>query len=256
MRIFSVLICLIIVSFSSVSASYKSNVDDEIKIRAFTKKLEKYLEKFKNWDELKLKYQKIISEKLWKNHDDLKSFWPNWYNEYKSFKEYFLMNIYDVFTRLNDTDLYNVNQYPDFKILENDYIKTIGRSDDLHIDNNSLYSTSKYNVWYKSDHLLFIKIDKEISLLEYLEQNILEDEFKSKCDIVENTSKHMMYWNKNWLYFKANKEFVDTLKQWEWPNCWEYSSWVFTRISETLVFYKPYPIEYVGLDFSLIEIKD
>lgn len=257
MRISSVLTCLFILWLSSVSANYVRNIDDEIKIRAFTEKLEKYLETSNNWAELKIKYQKIISEKLWKNHDELKWFWPNWRDEYKSLKEYFLMNIYLVFTRFNNTDLYNINQYPDFKILENDYIRTIGKSEDLHIDNNSLYSTVEHDLWYKWEHLFFLEIDKDISLLEYLEENIFEEKFLWKCNIVKNTSNHMEFWNNiTGLYFKASEEYQNTFGIKEVADCGKYGYWVFTRMSDTLVFYKPWPIEYVGLDFSLIEIKD
>lgn len=266
MRFFNVLICLIIFWFSSVSADYVRNIDDEIKINAFTAKLEKYLKKSKNWAELKLKYQKIISEKLWKNHDELKRFWPNWGDEYQSFKEYFLMNIYLVFTRFNYTGVYSINQYSDFKVLENDYIRTIARSNDLFIDNKSVYF--KWYSWNKNSLLYFFQINQEESLKNYIEDNLMEEEFQWTCEVIQkDTSKWSSSDNKI-FFIQYTDEYQKSLEDnsnykennnWEllkWPKCGKYWYADIYRKTDTLVFYHPHPIEYLGEDFSLIELKD
>ena len=266
MKIISILITFCILWFSQVSADYVRNIDDEIKIHEFKIRLEKYLETTENPEEIKEKYRKLISEKLWKNHDELKRFWPKIDDDSKTFNEYFLKNLYRVFLATDINTFSYVYHYNELKILENDYMRTIARSQDLYIDNDSVYFSNQE--WYKHDLLLFLYIDKNQSLQEYIQDNLIEEEFIWKCEVVQKDTSHWTNEDTDFFYIKYTQEYAIKLEEYaqtvpekdrfdllRYKNCGKFWYGDISRKTEKLVFYYPHPTEYLGEDFSLIEIK-
>lgn len=252
--------------FNWVSANYERNIDDEIKIHEFKIKLEKYLKTLNNSDEIREKYRYKILKKLWRTHNEIKWYWPNFNDISKTYNEYFLKNLYVVFMKIDEYNYGYKNEYNKLKILENDYIRTIARSNDLFIDNASVYLKS--DNWWKSHLLYFLEIWENIKLKNYIEDNLLDKNFIWKCEVVKkNISKSLAIW-KDVFYIQYTQEYSEKVQKYaqnvpeeerldilKYQNCWKYWYGSIYRLTDTLVIYYPHPIEYLGEDFSLIEIK-
>ena len=236
------------------------NIDDEYKIHLLKEKIKSALEKNSNADILGEKYQKLISKKLWKTHNELKKYSPIGNDSSKNLKEYILKNIYSSFLTTEELNFNYMNYFQGFKVLENDYLKTISRNEDLFIDNNWIYFS--YNKSGRRDILSFFYIDKTTNLKEYVEKNLLEEEFVWKCEVVEKIQAN--FWNvkQKTYYIQYTPEYARILEEennfdlLKWQKCGKFWYGNIFRKTDTIVFFHPHPFEWSGEDFSLFEIKE
>lgn len=261
MKILKLLIIIWLFSLNIwVSADYQRSIDDEYKIHILKQKIKTSLEKSNNADKLKEKYQKIISKKLWKTHNELKKYSPMWDDSSENIEEYILKNIYSSFLTKEEFDFNYMNYFQDFKILENNYFRTISRNEDLFIDNNWIYYN--YYNWDRRDILTFLNIDKTTNLKEYIEKNLLEEAFVWKCEVVEKIQANFWKVKQKTYYIQYTPEYKKTLEQeknfdlLKWKKCGKFWYGSIFRKTDTIVFFYPHPFEWLGEDFSLIEIKE
>ena len=229
-----------------VSADYVRNIDDEYKIHLFEQQATKILKNSKNPLEISQKYRKIIKEKLWARYDEIKDNSP-----VKSFNEYALYRLYSALYYESFMWEYSINTYY-FKILENDYIRTISRDKNLFIDDNSIYGL--YYNRKKIDYIRFYPVSKNIDTREFILENFYDEKYKWVCELGKLEDGHMKIYDKETYHFDTIIEYEEKQFYFKTP-CWDLEDWTFVRISENLLIYIPWLIEYVGLDFSLIEIK-
>lgn len=245
MRIFSILICLIIFWFSSVSADYKRTLNDEIKLHELNIKIWNIVDKYKRSYQIKGKIKSKIAKKLWKNIKEVASN-SRFYNyDFKSFKEYIYLSIYREIDYVNDMRFMNV--------LENKYIKTISRTPALHIDDKSVYWLYKDKT-RRIDYIYFFESNEGESLIEYVDKNIFEKKYIWKCEFKEYTWAYI-FTNNKVFSFQATEEYKLNFGPREMPDCGEFTHWYFERTSDNLIIFVKFTYEYVWLDYSLIEVK-
>mgnify|MGYP005986427081 CR=1 FL=1 len=255
----SILICSLFFLHIWVSADYVRSIEDESKIHVLKERIETALKKSNNADILREKYQKLISRKLSMTHNELKKYSPMGDDSSENLKEYILKNIYSSFLTKEEFNFNYMNYFQDFKILENDYLKTVSKNEDLFIDNNWIYYN--YHNWDRRDLLSFLYIDKNTNLKEYVEKNFLEKEFVWKCEVVEKIQANFWNTKQKTYYIEYTPEYKKILKQennfdlLKWQKCGKFWYGSIFRKTDTIVFYYPRPFEWSGEDFSLFEIK-
>ncbi len=248
-----ILICSLFFLHIWVSADYVRSIEDEFKIHVFEQQATKVLKNSKNPLEISQKYRKIIKEKLWARYDEIK-----YKDSIENFNEYALYRLYNALYYESFMWEYSINTYY-FKILENDYFRTISRDKNLFIDNNWVYYN--YHSWSRGDILTFLHIDKTTNLKEYIEKNLLEEEFVWKCEVVEKIEANFWNTKQKTYYIQYTPEYIKILKQennsdlLKWQKCGKFWYGSIFRKTDTIVFYYPRPFEWSGEDFSLFEIK-
>lgn len=234
------------ISFNWVSANYKRTLNDEIKLHELNIKIWNILDKYKRNYQIKEKIKSKIAEKLWKNIKEVANN-SRFYNyDFKNFEEYIYLSIYRAIDYENDM------RY--MKLLENEYIKTISRAPDLHIDDKSVYWL--YREWTKrNDYIYFFDTNKDQNVKEYILKNIFEKQYEGKCEFKEYTG-NFIFTDNQVFSFQATDIYSKGFGFKESPDCWEFTHGYFERKSENLIIFVKFTYEYVWLDYSLIEVNE
>ena len=247
-KIFIVLIILFI-SYSTVTAKYTKNVNNDFVIYKIEDKISKIVKKSQNPIYIKNKLSKKIENILWKNKNEINKISSNLKYNYSSFKEYWLIKIYN-YLKLNS----NTYKYP--KILENDYIKIIiinyegNNNSNIKLNNKYLFRENKK--WEIIKYLEFYKIDSKEKIEKFIDNNFLEKKYIWKCKTKLR--------NKNYISFTKNNTYSIS-KYWDYKlnNCWKYSEInkinYFEKISKNILMYTNITPEYIWIDFNTIQYK-
>jgi hypothetical protein len=233
-----------------IKNTYTRNIDDDFKIYEFEQKVWTIIEKSKNIELLKSKLIKKVIKLLWKDKKELDSIHN--FNDYEleSFKEYALIKIYRY---LSYWDLIRYDD-SEVKILENDILRVLVTLPNIKIDNNSVYYI--WNSWNKIRYIEFFKMNINDKVEEFINTNILEEEFIWKCKSYEIVDHNISFTNNiiygiwaYWDYKSTTRDLSDCWKYWE-------SYWIkyFERIWNYLIYVNAWQ-DYNWVDFSLIEFK-
>ena len=269
------IIALIYLNITDVSAEYKFKIEDRIKINSIDKKISKYISGKNNSYFLAKRLKNKIEKILWKSEKEIIEKYNNRKSKYKDFKEFALTDIYWKIKTINISWVKSKGQYHSYNyketILENDYIKILidkkylsQNKYDIKLNNESLIID--YWKWNKVKHLEFFKINTEEKTDNYINNNFIEKKYiwKCKAQLINNNSvslkKYKRYYIKAyWNYINKSNSDIDYWKT-EPKDCWKYwiKYWLqnFYRISPEIIMYEfNWSYEYLGFDLWSIEVK-
>jgi len=269
------IIALIYLNITDVSAEYKFKIEDRIKINSIDKKISKYISGKNNSYFLAKRLKNKIEKILWKSEKEIIEKYNNRKSKYKDFKEFALTDIYWKIKTINISWVKSKGQYHSYNyketILENDYIKILidkkylsQNKYDIKLNNESLIID--YWKWNKVKHLEFFKINTEEKTDNYINNNFIEKKYiwKCKAQLINNNSvslkKYKRYYIKAyWNNINKPNSDIDYWKT-EPEDCWKYwkKYWLqnFYRISPEIIMYEfNWSYEYLGFDLWSIEVK-
>lgn len=250
------ILILVIVSLfiiPKVSANYTINIDDDIKIYSFDKKIWNIINKSKYGEEIKKILIQRITKILWKTEDEIYKI-GNFKNyNLESFNEYAMIKVYRYLTYWDNI----ISKDQSIKVLENDFIRVISTAKNIFIGNNTVYLL--YDNWSKLEMIEFFKIKPDEDTIDFINNNILEKEFRWKCKAILNTKNYISFTKDNVYSIFSNQIDMSTESYQIDDDCWKYWTYrainYFERKSDNLLIYVNAWQDFNWLDFSSIEVK-
>lgn len=247
-----ILLLISLINFSIVSADYTQNINDDLKIYKFDKKIWKLIEKSDNPEVLKKELIQKITKILWKTEDEIKKIWYLKKIKLESFKEYALIKVYNYLWYWDN--ILSKNQT--VKVLENNYIRIISTAPNIFINNDSVYLD--YGDWNKWKMIEFFDIEPEENTIEFINNNILEKENRERCETFLNSEKAITFTNNHtYSIFPKNQDI--SKENYDMWDCWKYWTYFgisyFERVTDNTLIYINAWQDFNWLDYWSIELK-
>lgn len=248
-----IILVLSLLVYPKVSADYTININDDLKIYSFDKKIWDIIKKSKYGEEIKKELILKITKILWKTEDEIYKIWNLRKIRLESFKEYALIKVYRYLKYWDNI----ISKNQTVKVLENKYIKVISTAPNIFINSDSVYLD--YGDWNKWKMIEFFDIKPESDTIDFINNNFLEAEFIWKCKATLSPEKAISFTNNQTYHISAYWDYISDELYYEIFPCWKYwenrSITYFERLSDDLLIYINAWQDFNWLDFGSIELK-
>lgn len=259
-------LAVLIISIFSVHADYTKNINDEIKVYAIQKKVEKLLNTYSSEKRelIKDKVTSRIQNMLWKTHNEILKIRIIQDKKFDSFKQY-------VFAKIYRQIKYGIGfRSPIWwmaRIVENNFVRAlVYESEDITIftTNNAIYD----ELWggYKK-MVEFYSVPNNVSAKDFIYNKFVKKNYNWKCKVMESEDYIGISAWIPWLwtytieaYWEYKKEIDrDSMNaRWMWA-CGEYGQTngiqYFKMISDNVLMFAMPGQSGIPIDLSSIESK-